>query len=95
MRSMTKRNPYRRIENTLSILFGSGAGVILILFFTALGVSMSNSYGWGWWGLFLIPGVLIGGAILMVLGALISTALDALERKWDRSKSRWDYEHGR
>lgn len=88
-----QRNPFRALERVGRIAGYSICIAIFLFAFSAVGVAVSSRYGWGWWGLLLIPAVPIAFIALAIIAGLLRLATDTIHDAWLMAKWRWDDRH--
>lgn len=82
-------NPYRVAEKI-------GNAFIIALFAVAIGVALWAVVwtlledGWGWNVLWLIPGIPVALAVLVLVSALFQVAGWYVEEKWREGKRTWE-----
>ena len=90
---MTKRNPFRTLERAARIIGNILWGVLVVGSFAFMGTAFSVSFGWGWWGLLLIPAVPIALAALAIIAGLIRLLVETIHDGWLMARWRWDDRH--
>ena len=90
---MRTRNPFQTAERIGRVAASVIGTAFCVAVFAIIGAVIWSYYGWGWWTLLLIPGIVVAWALVVAIGGLMHLAADLIHDAWLMAKWRWDDRH--